>query len=448
MITEITVNGFRSLNDFELNFNNGLNLLVGPNGAGKTNIISFLDFIADFTKHDVAYAISSAGGANFVFPQENRTAPYSDLSFSITGVCQMTEFYYTDESKIKYKYEATVRLDRENGLLILQYQKVSTYLSNLMRWDTLIDLENPDWQAITEKRYFDESDKYKYRIPVFKRRISDKFGAYMPIKKGKTFSSSVSLSVTSRPEDSLVKSLSRYNPIYTSIQEDLTKGRSLNIIPEVAKNPNDFARQSGISSSGEGLAATLYHLQEGTTLKKRVSRHSREKLQSRASFERVNKYFQLVNPQINGLRIEKNIEQGLYIGYIKIDNNMGSIELPLSSVSDGTAKWLALSTALISSNSVFSIEEPENFLHPYMQIELINLIRETVSRSELPQAIIVSTHSETILNRCKADEIIICGINGSKTQAFRHPDHLEIQKSIEKSGFGLGYFYIAGAFDD
>jgi len=45
MITAIKVDGFKTLSDFQLNLNPGLNILVGPNRSGKTNIVSFLSFL-------------------------------------------------------------------------------------------------------------------------------------------------------------------------------------------------------------------------------------------------------------------------------------------------------------------------------------------------------------------------------------------------------------------
>jgi len=67
MITRIEVDGFKSLDGFELGFVPGLNILVGPNGSGKTNIVSFFEFLAHLMETDASEATSRVGGAGAVF---------------------------------------------------------------------------------------------------------------------------------------------------------------------------------------------------------------------------------------------------------------------------------------------------------------------------------------------------------------------------------------------
>ena len=75
MIRKISVDGFRSLTDFELVIDPGLNILVGPNGSGKTNIISFFEFLSAIVSNPVSEAVSILGGAGSIFrkmPDEAR----------------------------------------------------------------------------------------------------------------------------------------------------------------------------------------------------------------------------------------------------------------------------------------------------------------------------------------------------------------------------------------
>ena len=54
MINYVKVDGFKSLIDFKLVLNTGLNILVGPNGSGKTNVISFFDFLGNLQEMTVS----------------------------------------------------------------------------------------------------------------------------------------------------------------------------------------------------------------------------------------------------------------------------------------------------------------------------------------------------------------------------------------------------------
>lgn len=74
------------------------------------------------------------------------------------------------------------------------------------------------------------------------------------------------------------------------------------------------------------------------------------------------------------------------------------MSLPFALVSDGTAKWFALVTAIITSSSLFIIEEPENFLHPRMQKEIVRIVRDLFTPEGASLLAVMTTHSETILN--------------------------------------------------
>lgn len=65
-ITNITIEGFKSireLKDFELR---NLNILIGPNGAGKSNFVSFFQFLKETASGYTQSYIKKTGGADFL----------------------------------------------------------------------------------------------------------------------------------------------------------------------------------------------------------------------------------------------------------------------------------------------------------------------------------------------------------------------------------------------
>ena len=51
-------------------------------------------------------------------------------------------------------------------------------------------------------------------------------------------------------------------------------------------------------------------------------------------------------------------------------------------VSDGTIKWLCILVSIyVPFSRVYLLEEPENFLHPWMQQKLINIMRQQASKN-------------------------------------------------------------------
>jgi len=129
----------------------------------------------------------------------------------------------------------------------------------------------------------------------------------------------------------------------------------------------------------------------------------------------------------------------------KIRSGDYSAEIPLSLMSDGTLKWLTLLTAALTAPSVFSIEEPENYLHPTIQGQFVQIIREILFTERIHSCTLMTTHSETLLNHCRPSELVVLSLEDGKSVAVRCEDEHEISDEIAKTGFGLGYYYISGA---
>jgi predicted ATPase len=64
LLKSINVSGFKSLDGFHLDFQEGLNVIIGPNGSGKTNILNFIEFLAHLSRHSLLDAVSRSGGVS------------------------------------------------------------------------------------------------------------------------------------------------------------------------------------------------------------------------------------------------------------------------------------------------------------------------------------------------------------------------------------------------
>ena len=71
MITKINVDGFKSLLDFEITFQKGLNVIIGPNGAGKTNICQSLILLSSLPSNEIKETLNFFGGASSVFNKKS-----------------------------------------------------------------------------------------------------------------------------------------------------------------------------------------------------------------------------------------------------------------------------------------------------------------------------------------------------------------------------------------
>ncbi len=239
--------------------------------------------------------------------------------------------------------------------------------------------------------------------------------------------------------------------IRDEIYTDLSGGGIFNIVPSKIKLPEDIAKQPGIEKDGSGLAATLFAVKNKDTrwrTRSLISRRNIINLGSEKVYEKIIELTKLANPSIENLDVENNPFDNQLMVKILIKSNEKEIVLPLSAMSDGTIKWISLITAILTSRNIFSIEEPENFLHPWMQAEILKIMRGQFDTTEKDALILMSTHSETILNNSKPSEIIIISMFDGKTCTKRVENEKLLIQEINKTGFGLGYYYITGVLSD
>ena len=132
--------------------------------------------------------------------------------------------------------------------------------------------------------------------------------------------------------------------------------------------------------------------------------------------------------------------------YIKSEENTSI--LPLAFLSDGTLKWLTLVTAVLTSDNIFCIEEPENYLHPWMHAEMCTLMREHLEAKKEASFILMTTHSETLLNAARPEEVIVVDMKHGATRALRVENPDLLREIISDSGFGLGHLYLTNSLSE
>ena len=114
-------------------------------------------------------------------------------------------------------------------------------------------------------------------------------------------------------------------------------------------------------------------------------------------------------------------------------------------VSDGTIKWLCILVSIfVPFSTIYLLEEPENFLHPWMQQRLISIMREQAENNKT--IYLLTTHSSTILNSAQIDEVVIIKHDSiAGTTATTVHNEKEIRNFLEESNFGLGDLWVSGA---
>ncbi|MNK18105.1 recombination protein F [compost metagenome] len=447
MITSIKVNGFKSLNNFDLKLNRGLNTLVGPNGSGKTNIILFFEFLSLLCNEQVVNAVSKIGGAGTIFRKNSFDEFEKEISFTVAGIKKFKKNY------LRYEYSACISNSQNFDNIYYSHQGIKVKsiknfeeTNNTVNWDFMLDI-NSDIKNTIDITNFSISSKslktlkFVIREDNQTKSIKDQIDQKLieKILDKKSVNQSVILP--------LLFQILEEKALY--ILNDLRGGESFNIVPSKVKEYEDAANPPGIKKDGSGLSSTLYAIKHEkrkdifSDLPFFIFSDFNRSTYQRATLSRIIDHLQLANNTIKSLDVNNDPFDNRLV--LKITINTGDYEsiLPLSAMSDGTIKWLTLITAILTSESIFSIEEPENFLHPWMQAEIVRIMRNHLEEKDEESCIIMTTHSESLLNYSEPNELILVEFFDGKTNAKRVPDIELIKNEISNSGLGLGHFYFS-----
>jgi predicted ATPase len=112
--------------------------------------------------------------------------------------------------------------------------------------------------------------------------------------------------------------------------------------------------------------------------------------------------------------------------------------------SDGTLKMLAYLTVLYDPlpPQFVGIEEPENFLHPRLLLELGEECRLAAERTQL----LVTTHSPFFLNSCRPEEVRILYRDERGFTQVRSASDIQGIKEFMAAGASLGHLWMEGQF--
>jgi predicted ATPase len=458
MINTINIDGFKSLSNFKIDLTAGINVLVGPNGSGKSNILSLVEFLSNLSNYRLPEAVSRSGGAGTIFRRLASEKVTNSIKLKIEGYGSMRTrpgYYYSParprylasrkEYYCEYEYLAEIILAESGTALGYKNQRVclSVFQDPVRR--TLLN------RKTGEKRWHLDIDASvtSNKVKIKKNKIN-----YSAFKKA------LGQSNSKMPEYFIndANELANY-PLYTLIERfispasrihaDVDSGQIYNLIPKNIKEPEDIARTPVISPDGSGLAATLYKIQEQDRDEigpRFFYKFNNDELVIDTTLEELKHLYTLINDNIIDVRVENNALENKLVIIAQVASDEGRIEIPLAMLSDGTVKWLALVTAILSKKAIFSLEEPENYLHPHMQREIVDILRNTAKQTPNNFAII-TTHSETLLNSLDPSEIIVTKMKNGKTKVGRSRNVDIIRSEINETGFGLGYYIISGAVD-
>lgn len=445
MITKIEVDGFKSLGKFDLQLKKGLNILVGPNGAGKTNIILFFEFLSNLISNQVGHAISSVGGAGSIFEKKGADDFRDNIIAKIYGC-----YHLKGKTYVAYEYFFEINISFEQDVVFYASQRIKAR-STTKFW------ESPDLPHYPKKWDLDiqfqgSEGRPELVIHSFNNnKIKERFFGKLGMAKIRNFLVHF-IARESPSHHSLVRCVSPFASEYLRpLLLDLKGGETFNIIPSRVRELEDSATPPIIKKDGSGLATTLYAMKKSKSTPDMrgtgIWRLDEDPpiYYNPETLDRIVTFLKAANSSIQSLDVENDPFSNKLRVKVTVASGDYDAILPLAAMSDGTIKWLTLITAILTSKTIFSIEEPENFLHPWMQAEIASIMRNHLEEKENPAFVLMTTHSESLLNYAKPEEIITVDLWDGRSKARRLKNVAAIREEISNSGFGLGHFYFSNA---
>lgn len=404
MLKSAQINGFKNLNNFNLELNPGLNVLVGPNGAGKTNIFRAFELFSYLTVDTLERAISRMGEIISVFDVRKKQ---NVIDFHICGECLVGNdvpnnsiIYSNGIEKVAYSIKLSISLDERNTNPIrYTFQEVQISLKSR---------ENKPFGNV--KLTYSEGNESVAKVDEY---ITENFKDF-----SEKISEILSLNQKAITRIYLLNICEEYffddnfDLIVQCVNRDVQIGKPYDINPVMIRSKESIGREPGINFDGSGLLSTLYHLRpNSSTVGDRVE-----------NFRHIVDHLELACPELNDLVLgNPDVDKNIVIHAKFHANSKEEFNLPISYLSDGTLKWLALVTAVVIGESVFTIEEPEKYMHTNILDEFIRLLKQKLEEdSQTGQKFaLISTHSESLIDILSAQELILTDFSDGHTRARR-----------------------------
>lgn len=407
MILRIKVKGFKNLKETELYFG-PFTCIAGPNGVGKSNLfdaIQFLSLLSDNTLIEAATSIRSE-------KEKKRTGSDIQNLFYHDGEKYATEMEFdvdmiipkTGTDHLGQKAEATTTY-------VNYYLKIGfgeKEIENFGQSKNILQIISEELRPLSKietknklKRFGAKNEWINSVLGGKGSGIRQNAASFIEthiqndeviIRQDQNQGNKRKVRISTLPRTVLSSANATENPTMLIAKKEMQSWRILQFEPSALRSPDDIelTENPQITENGGHLPATIFRLINDVTINYDV----KSQIANRLS-ELIDDVFQL--------EIDKDDRRGILT--LQVKNKNGTF-LPARSLSDGTLRFLALSTiqADPQMQGIISLEEPENGIHPKRIAPMIKLLNDIACDMSLPidkdnplRQVIINTHSPLVV---------------------------------------------------
>lgn len=391
-IEKIRVKNFKVYLDTEIRDLPNMCIFLGANGSGKSTLFEVFGFLSDALKGNVKTALNKRGGYKEVYSRNG----VGDIEIEI-------KFRNPD---VEGKKQPLITYELSVGLGELKMPIVTKEVLSYRRGNTgkpykFLEFANGIGNAIVNENEF-ESAKQEFKE---KRELQMLDSAEILAIKG-------------------LGQFQKFSAI-SSFRRLLENWYVSNFQIQAAQNIEDSGLSEHLSTTGDNLAQVTKYIYENYPV----------------TFQKILDKMKERVPGIDKVEATETID-----GRIVLQFSDGSFKDPFISrfVSDGTIKMFAYLVLLNDPkpHPLLCIEEPENYLHPELLIELAEEFRDYANRGG---QVFISSHSPDFVNALELKELFWLKKDKGFT-TIKRASQDQVISNLFNEGDKLGYLWKQGFF--
>lgn len=450
MISEIKLENFRSIRKAEVTLS-PLTIIIGANGSGKSNLVKALEFLASIPSSGLSLAVSRQGGRDGLMPKcipakeigtHQVSFEYTKRLPSPTGkdesaprhidVHHSFGFSFRSNSRVSINFES---LKFDSVLYIGEIlgrskstKSESDFPSNSGLASSFTISHQGSASSYTASPSISEENLTHYLnwlgLSRFKSTLKtakelEKFLTYTLKFSGKDRS----LATISGPRanrglyiDRGVATICDDARQFRAFLDYMEETRRYDLLLNELRKEQAPSDSPYLSKFGENLPAALRKLSS-----------------DKVAYARLKSTFETIAPHIIGFS-SKQLRTGKeFVEFEETGNGRG---IESWETSDGSLRALAILVAIETAQigETIIVEEPEQNLHPWAVRALLDHIREVISENSIQ--VILTTHSEHVLERAFPEEVLVASRTPEEGTVYKRIRDIVTKGPIEMGEVG------------
>lgn len=414
MLTRLKVKGFKNLVDVDIRFG-PLTCIAGPNSVGKSNLFDAIRFFSELAdKPFIEAARSVRGGEDigslFTANHPTKMELLAEMVIPAKGFDDFGQPAKAGANFLRYELILTLEKSDDQGgtpRIRLDSEKLG-YITKADSEDALGFIHSKAWR---ESVISASGRKATYITTA----LDDNRGSVIRLQSDRMLAEGKSQAGGGKSFAFLAKSLPRTvlssaqnaeeSRTAVLVRQEMRNWKQLQLEPSSLRKVDEFDSPQKIDSTGAHIPAALWRLVNGKG----------ESQASAVTASIANSLSNLVE-RVQSVRVDKD-EVRRTLRFMMTDED--GLELPASSLSDGTMRFVALAAIEQDPDEtgLLCLEEPENGIHPQRVDAILDLLYRIVVDVDSPigednplRQVIVSTHSPVLAGRVDREDCVFARV--------------------------------------